>query len=100
MKLEVALVAVTALLAGSAAPAMAQGSFSPYQPKATFTPGGMAPPRPASGYGAPSVPAAPAYGGSTTARIYGPPATPKAEPFKPYTPYKPASVFGPDKKKR
>ena len=94
MKLKVAIVAVLVLAAG---PASAE--FGTYRPKSTWTPGGTTP-KPTPGYGAPSATPAPAYKGPTTSRIYSPPATPKAEPFKPYEPYKPSSVYGSDPKKK
>jgi len=97
MKLEVAIMAALVMAAG---PAAAEGSFASGRPKATWTPGGMAAPKPSPGYGLPSATPAPAYKGPTTSRIYGPPATPKAEPFKPYEPYKPSSVYGQDAKKK
>jgi len=88
MKLQVAIVAAVVLAAG---PAFAE--FGSYRPKS-------AAPKPTSGYGVPPATPAPAYKGPTTSRIYSPPATPKAEPFKPYEPYKPSSVYGPDAKKK
>lgn len=94
MKLQVALVSVLVLAAG---PASAE--FGSYRPKATWTPGGTAAPKPTPSYGVPSPASAPAYKGPTTSRIYSPPATPKAEPFKPYEPYKPSSVYGAQKKR-
>lgn len=97
MKLNVVLIAAALVATVSVGSALAQGSFSSNRPKTTWTSGA---PRTQPYYGVPATPATPAYGGSTTARIYGPPATPKAERFKPYEPYKPASVFGPDGKKK
>jgi hypothetical protein len=94
MKLQVVIVAMLVLAAG---PASAE--FGTYRPKSTWTPGGASAPRPTSGYGVPAPASAPAYSGPTTSRIYGPPATPKAEPFKPYQPYKPFSVYGAQKKR-
>lgn len=95
MKLQVAAVAVFFLAAG---PAFAE--FGSPRPKAAWAPGGTAAPKPPPSYGVPSPGSAPAYKGPTTSRIYGPPATPKAEPFKPYEPYKPSSVYGPAAKKK
>lgn len=97
MKLQIATIAALALAAGPAAAEF--GSGKPNNSWGSRTPTG-APSRPSSGFGVPASNAAPAYGGSTTARIYGPPATPKAEPFKPYQPYKPSNVFGPDSQKK
>ncbi|HEX7885199.1 MAG TPA: hypothetical protein VF474_04415 [Phenylobacterium sp.] len=95
MKLELAVIAAVMLAAGPAA-----AEFGSNAPKNRWGPTGTAASRPPASYGVPAPAATPAYGGSTTARIYGPPATPKAEPFKPYEPYKPASVFGADRRKK
>lgn len=100
MKFQVVLVAAVALTAG---PAMAEGRFALSRDPITGaaghagTPSASSPPR---SYGVPSATPAPAYRGSTTAKIYSPPATAKPEAFKPYQPYKPASVYGADAKKK
>jgi len=96
LKLFAGLVLGVALASG---PAMAQVDM----PKATFTPGGGYKPKPApsSSYGVP-MPKPGATMGRTPG-AYGPPAPASGpETFKPYQPYKPASVFGPadPKKKR
>ncbi|TAJ73313.1 MAG: hypothetical protein EPO51_06660 [Phenylobacterium sp.] len=96
MKLAIGVIAVLALAAG---PTWAQQASWGSKPHNSWTPGGAPKPSAPKSYGVPSATPAPAYSGRTTAKIYGPPATPKAEPFKPYQPYKPSSVFGPDGKK-
>ncbi|WP_296599829.1 hypothetical protein [Phenylobacterium sp.] len=92
MKLRVV---IAAALIAAAGPAMAEtGSRCNF---ATGCPQGMAKPK---SYGLPGSTPAPAYRGPTTAPMYGAPEPPKPEAFKPYQPYKPASVFGPEPKKK
>jgi len=99
VKFAIALI-VAAALAGPAAAQIGFGSEKPKQPWGSRGPTMGSASKPSTGYGVPATPSAPAYGGATTARIYSPPAAPKAEPFKPYQPYKPNSVFGPDRQKK
>lgn len=87
MKMQLIVLAVLA----TAAPSLAQGTFTPNKPKAPWTAGASTP---SPGY----TPAAPKSYGVPQAKIYSPPEPAKPEPFKPYEPYKPKSVFGPDGK--
>ena len=100
MKFQVVLMVSVALAAG---PAMAQSRFAVARDPITGAAGRAGSPSPYAAprsYGVPPATPAPAYKGSTTAKIYSPPAAAKPETFKPYQPYKPSSVFGPDAKKK
>ena len=91
MKMQ--LTVLTLLAAAAAGPALTQGSFSG-PPKSGWN-GGAAKP---SAYKTYVPPAAAAPIGSATGRIYEPPKAATPPVFKPYEPYKPKSLFGPDGK--
>jgi hypothetical protein len=92
MKMQLMGLTVLAI-AMAAAPSLAQGTFSPNKPKASWGAGSQRP-APTPGY----TPAAPKTYGVPQAKIYGAPEPAKPQPFKPYEPYKPKSIFGPDGK--
>jgi len=98
MKLQVVFAAAAIVAAG---PAMAGNLTRSGCNFATGCPRAQAAKPP--NYGVPQPTPAPAYRGPTTSKIYGAPEPPKPESFKPYEPYnqyKPASVFGPEPKKK
>jgi hypothetical protein len=85
----IATLSVAALAAG---PIRAQGSFQG-PPK---RPGTFSSPSPTPSYSLPQ----PRTYGAPQQKTYGAPEPKKPEAFKPYEPYKPKSVFGPDGKPR
>lgn len=95
MKLSIALIAVLAL---AAAPAMAQGTFNNGRKPSTFGGAPSSPPKPAGAY-------VPSYTSPAAAKPRNPAdattTTPPAfKPYGGYEPYKPTSMFGPDGKPR